>query len=1172
MRKKSESFLPGFMVLHGNRLEDLRELLINVIKNYRLPVLSPEIILVQNNGMKHWVERSLASDTAFGICAATRIELPSSYLWSIYRTVLSDVQIPVHMPFDKKNLTWRLYKLLPELIKQDSFDPLQSYLGDSPDGRRLFQLASQIADVFDGYQNYRADWLMDWARGKDDLVSDSYLRNPQKPYKLSAEEVWQSTLWRALREDIGEALADASRASVHEQFMKRMDVLIKEFQKTKIRPAGLPERVVIFGISSLPPQVIEAFAKLGNMCQVFMFVQNPCQYYWGNIVDGHEMLRTLSRSRQRAMPVEHHMSTQPLLASWGKQGRDYFHLLDDFDNVEAYRGALESVLQKVEVFHDPVAENDTSPNQLAYVQSSILNLTSFDQEKNKFKSKVNDDHSIQFVSAHSAQREVEILHDQMHAWFDRDEELEPEDIMVMVPDMEAFLPHIRAVFGRFKLGDDRYIPFSIADTTPKETPIVRALTQLLSTPTLKLSWVDWMDLFEVDAVRKKFNLISDEVDQLKEWIIGSGVRWGLDEAHRVQRGMDDEINGLGQNTWAFGVRRILLGYALEKDKSCGDTLSYPGINGLDAALIGKLLSWIDAVELINKVLSHEHSASKWVEIFRDLISSFFEKCDDAQERLLVKVLDPLEQWEKICSDCELVDPLPLNVVRDYWLSQLEEVGLQQRFFGGGVQFGTLMPMRSIPFKHICLLGMNDGDFPRQTSARDFDLMSQHWRTGDRSRREDDRYLFLEALLCARQKLYISWQGHSVRDNSEQPPSVLVAQLIDYLSAVWTTTVEPEQYPLQPFSKKYFEEGSKFCTYDKDWDISENSGNQESANKYKPSKDISQTVNQQNAQNARVFERINLEELHRLLRNPVEIFFRSRLNIYFDKLDKETVAAEPFELNKLEKFNIARDLLESDSFETGLHNLALSGQLPMSSYGVNIGEELSTSVQEIINQRSELQSNYPDICAPITISLNLGSTVLEGVLSEVRSKVNPKNNEIEYLQVDQRVGAITEKKRIRGHVITKLWVNHLVACASGYKLTSIQIGSDALIVLNALDAEEAKKILTQLMRVYKEAWQRPLPVACKTGLAWLQSELVNRLAQAKGGGAAVEDPDEVAQEIFDPSSPSKYGPKGDRKDSLYLMRAFEDYEDIKEELPRYSQELYGAMIKNAQITSLGEVIA
>ena len=282
--------------------------------------------------------------------------------------------------------------------------------------------------------------------------------------------------------------------------MKRMDVLIKEFQKTKIRPAGLPERVVIFGISSLPPQVIEAFAKLGNMCQVFMFVQNPCQYYWGNIVDGHEMLRTLSRSRQRAMPVEHHMSTQPLLASWGKQGRDYFHLLDDFDNVEAYRGALESVLQKVEVFHDPVAENDTSPNQLAYVQSSILNLTSFDQEKNKFKSKVNDDHSIQFVSAHSAQREVEILHDQMHAWFDRDEELEPEDIMVMVPDMEAFLPHIRAVFGRFKLGDDRYIPFSIADTTPKETPIVRALTQLLSTPTLKLSWVDWMDLFEVDAV------------------------------------------------------------------------------------------------------------------------------------------------------------------------------------------------------------------------------------------------------------------------------------------------------------------------------------------------------------------------------------------------------------------------------------------------------------------------------------------------------------------------------------------------------------------------------------------------------------------------------------------------------------------------------------------------
>ena len=191
---------------------------------------------------------------------------------------------------------------------------------------------------------------------------------------------------------------------------------------------------------------------------------------------------------------------------------------------------------------------------------------------------------------------------------------------------------------------------------------------------------------------------------------------------------------------------------------------------------------------------------------RTLVARFFTPADDADERAIANLLSPLDDWLWACEEASLDTALPLEVVREHWLSQIQDAGLQQRFFGGGVQFGTLMPMRSIPFKVIALLGMNDGDYPRVQAPRDFDLMAQTWRAGDRSRREDDRYLFLEALLSARQRLYVSWQGHSASDNSARPPSVLVAQLLDHVNACWAPERKPQAQPLQAFSPAYFDAG------------------------------------------------------------------------------------------------------------------------------------------------------------------------------------------------------------------------------------------------------------------------------------------------------------------------------------------------------------------------------
>ena len=274
-------FEPGFVVLHGNRTEDLRDLLTGIYKAQPLPPLWSEVILVQSNGMKHWLELALADDDALGICAATRLELPSKYMWQIYRNVLGADQVPKHMPFDKDSLIWRLYRMLPELVLSKSvYQPLQHYLKKATDGRKLYQLATQIADVLDAYQNYRADWLTDWSNSNDVLRDDK-----QQNVTLSTDLLWQAQLWRDISNDVGTEWGNASRSSVHQKFMATMPLIAQEYQKSKKLPYGIPPRITVFGVSSMPMQMVEALAELGRVCQVFVLVQNPCQHYWGDLIE-----------------------------------------------------------------------------------------------------------------------------------------------------------------------------------------------------------------------------------------------------------------------------------------------------------------------------------------------------------------------------------------------------------------------------------------------------------------------------------------------------------------------------------------------------------------------------------------------------------------------------------------------------------------------------------------------------------------------------------------------------------------------------------------------------------------------------------------------------------------------------------------------------------------------
>jgi len=1163
----------GFMVLHGNRLEDLRDLLVSYVAAHPLAPLEPEVILLQSNGMKHWLELALASDAALGICAATRMELPSSYLWQMYRAVLGADAVPEHMPFDKSALLWRLVRLLPTLcVANPVYAPLQRYLsGDNP-ARKLYQLAEQLADVLDAYQSYRADWLADWADGLDQL------RGPLgAPQPLPPEHTWQAQLWRDIRTDVGPELMEASRASVHERFLAALAQWVSSESSSGQRPPGVPRRVMVFGISSLPMQAVQALAALGQVCQVMLLVQNPCQYFWGDVVEGHAALRAQVRRRQLGKPQQvtssavSTASAQPLLASWGKQGRDYLHLLDGFDEPESYRVHW----SRVDVFVDPAGGAGAS--QLAQLQSAIFNLAPPPEQPTPQPA----DGSLLFVTCHSAQRELEVLHDQLLAWLEADPSLQPREVMVMVPDMAAFAPHIHAVFGRFTPGQPRYIPYSVADTTPRQSPLVQALEQLLNLPTSRLALADWLGLFEVAAVRERFGLDEAAVRQVQQWLTAAGVRWGLDAHHRLAWGLPAGAQGLAQNTWAFGLRRLLLGYALgnsamvpipladvsnplESDGTTGaiwcDTLAQPALSGLDAPLAAGLLGWLDAVEQTLPTLQLEHTPAQWSEHLQALVERFFAPADDADERAIERLLTPLETWQQACMDAELDSPLPLEVVREHWLANITEAGLQQRFFGGGVQFGTLMPMRSIPFKVIGLLGMNDGAYPRVQAARDFDLMASSWRAGDRSRREDDRYLFLEALLSARHTLYISWQGHSAADNSARPPSVLVAQLLDVVNTSWSPARVPLAQPLQPFSEAYFEQGSGFETFDADWE------------KIRPLALMNQgqvatemIVTEVSSVTATP-SALTLANLQRLLRQPVEVFFRQRLQVEFDELEDLEQEDEPFALNHLQQHQAGVDLLQASGSALALRSLHAAGSLPLAGFGARMAGELMDKVQTVLMSRSTWLQAYPVALDAVPIELSSGvdsgtPQTLTGTLTGLWAQGQGQNAPC--LQLAERTGAVLQGRgatlAARHHVLVGLWLRHLVACASGLQITSVQLGVDGQVVFHPLAADAALAALGRLGQAYAQAWAQPLPVACKTAWAYLLTERQN--TQLLAAGKPAKDLHDAAREAFEGGQRG-----GERMESAYLQRAFASYDELAESLPDWAPLLYGDLLAQAEVST------
>ncbi|QAX83184.1 exodeoxyribonuclease V subunit gamma [Pseudomonas sp. DTU12.3] len=1118
----AQSLNAAFMVVQSNSLDELRSLVISIMRRYPLAPLENEIALVQSNGIAQWLKLALAEDPeeddlgGCGIAAAIDVQLPGSFMWQLYRMVLGREQIPAKSLLDKAPLTWRLMRLLPQVIDREHFEPLQRFLTHDTDLRKRYQLSERLADLFDQYQVYRADWLEDWAEGRHQLRN---VRGEVKP--LSATSCWQAELWRALLDDVGEQGMAQSRAGVHQRFIERINNLTEA-------PTGLPSRVIVFGISSLPAQVLEALAGLARFSQVLLCVHNPCRHHWADIVADKDLLRHQYKrqSRKSGMPVvldpdTLHQHAHPLLAAWGKQGRDYINLLDSYDDPNSYRAAFRD--GRIDLF------SETRPhNLLNQLQDDILELRPLNETREHWPAvDLTKDDSIRFHIAHSAQREVEILHDQLLARFSANPDLRPRDVIVMVPDIDSYAPHIRAVFGQLDRYDPRFIPFTLADQGQRgRDPLLIAVEHLLKLPDSRFPVSEILDLLDVPALRARFGVEERDLPTLHRWIEGAGVRWGMNAEQRAGLGLPDELE---QNSWHFGLRRMLLGYAVGSANACAGIEPYDEIGGLDAALIGPLVALLDALELAHQELMQSAQPKEWGRRLQALMQLFFKASNEHDDYLLTQLEELRETWLETCDAVALVDELPLTVVREAWLAGLDQGRLSQRFLAGAVNFCTLMPMRAIPFKLVCLLGMNDGDYPRAQPPLDFDLMGSDYRPGDRSRREDDRYLLLEALLSARNQLYISWVGRSIRDNSERPASVLIGQLRDHLASGWRLFDETqdllsamtEEHPLQPFSARYFHEGDQLFSYASEWQVLHQ-----------------QPAPQNSAELLTPFiqeEPLSLALLQDFLRNPVRHFFTQRLKVYFEAAEAPLADEEPFVLDALQRYMLSDSLLEAalrqpdnidQALEVQARRLQNSGLLPMAGFGECLQRELIEPLPDLLQRYQQLLTLWPTpLTSAIPISLDLQGLRLEGWLSGLHQRSD--GGVLSVTTIPNSIGSIKSRK---WHRLSKPWVNHLVACASGLSLTTALVASDDTLLLEPMEQDRALRFLGDLLLAWQAGMRQPLPIAVKTAFAWLsQTDPLKAEAAAR---KAYEGDGQTSE--------------GERRESPALSRQYADFDALLED--------------------------
>ena len=913
--------------------------------------------------------------------------------------------VPREYPLSQERMLWGIVRLLPGLTGEPEFAPLSRYLREDSELKSV-QLAERIAFHFDQYLIFRPEWSARWER-----------REPSGNFRLPgdlASEAWQAVLWRHLVRD----MAGEHRATLLKRAIARLG--------QGDSPPDLPPRVCVFGIPTLPPVYLDLLAALAGHVPVHLFLLSPCRQYWGDLRTRREQRRDYRTGLHD--PEERAEDASPL-AGLGGVGRDFLELLLDRD------------VQETDSYEEPEAST-----VLGRLQADLLDLH-VEGDKPDFS-----DDSIQIHCCHSPLREMEALRDLILDLLSRDATLTPQDILVMNPDIESYAPVIQAVFGTSE------VPFSISDRKPtRAAETIRLFLELLEFGQHRFETSRVCALLEAPPVRQRLGLDASETQRVLEWVRSSGIRWGLDGNFR--RGMGD----YAQNTWESGLARLFLGYMTGTAEPLQGISPLPLRGSSDQELLGRLAAWIDDLGTLWSRLQGTRKPADWLDCLLWVLDAFFPQ-DRAQAEHVLAVRRTVTDLTREMGDFEADGRTMLHLIR----KRLDESGGESAFLASGLTFCGLRPMRSIPFRVICLTGLTSTAFPRQDTPPGFDLMAARPRPGDRSLREDDRYLFLESIISARDTLVLTYPGLSQSDNSEAPPSVLVSELLDFLDGSCTVGGQKPsealvlRHRLQAFHPDYFAGSRLFSYSEQNRDAARALFERRKAGLFFPGELPGAATGD-----------VDIEELTRFLAHPCRHLLRTlRIDPVGGEdefLDEEPLATP----TGLDAYGPLQELLRTALAEpsANLEGLLLAWQiLPPGQAGTDASRELCARIRTLADQARAFMGDGETTRRDLRLALETGT--LTGRLD---------------LHGDRVVTC--RPARTKGPDMLRLWVRHLAATAAGVEARSMHIGTGDGFA--APEAGNARELLASLLALYARGMRAPLPFFPRTSLAFAKARFTGR---------------------------------------------------------------------------------
>jgi exodeoxyribonuclease V gamma subunit len=1058
--------------------------------------LAPDVVVVQGPGMERWIAQSIARE--YGVCANTAFPFPRDFIESVFSAIPEESLARPNSGWDVQNLTWRIAKRLGEARDDPDFEPLARQLHAVDGDWRLIQLSHRIANLLDHYIIFRPEWISAWTSA------------PALP--TGRDERWQARLFREVAGELGGGHV-AERALAFQECVRSRDRrAVEERLRSKFSGA-----IEIFAVSTLPPLYLSVINGLGQLCDVHLSVLSPSRHYWADLwreVKDDQPIAPRPDGSRSVFDVSRSAPMAALLAGLGRLGSDFQLNLEQQPEIQE---------GEADLFEAPCVPGE-SPSLLARFQTRLLELDDSREEATEEAGEaaldrivMREDDSIRVHVCHGARRELEVVEAVLRDAFERDETLLPEDVIVMAPRIDEIAPDIEAVFG-VSTHDPGGIPYRIADRGVfRRSPVAEAFRGLLDLIGGRAGRSEVLDWLAREPVRTRFGLDESGVEQIAEWAERAGIRFGLDEAHRETLGLSRER----AHTWSGGLDRLALAHAVgaRDDVFAGLSATPLGPMG-DPELLGAVGDVESILSGAIRAIGKPRSVADWCSWLQSILERTLAQSDsNAHEHATIRGI--LVDMAKSSKHSGFEQPIPYEAIRERVSDAIESTPAPQPFLSGGVTFCELVPLRAIPFRVIAILGMCDAAFPRGGPAPGFDLMAQDPRSGDRTTRNDDRYLFLEALLSARDQLIITLPGHDVRDGSTLPASVVVSDFVEALDSLFELEADANQrrsliewlvvsHPLQASSPRYFETPGDSRLIGRDEEAYSGALARRAAidaGGGTARRFLSEARTESATGSATDSDRptLSLDDLAGRILRSTRFFSRGELQLRLPRPEAATDDLDPTDLDPLLQYGLGSALLEhfragatakgavKEATKEATRRLIANAAVPAGTVGRLSANALQAEVEEVARvghaRCAGDRLDDLDFALDLDAVAGLGRCRLVGRLDQLW----PGGRiELGFSRIGRRAEL-------------DLWIRHLVLCSlvdggADFVAQSVFVGrpesksSDDRVVV----FERVSDSQTHLARLFEWAWsaaEAPLPFFPNTGWAFAAKAIAGKSDQA-----------------------------------------------------------------------------